>query len=363
MIVIGADTHKRTHALAAVDAGTGEVRGEREIAADDAGHRQALRWAQEIDREVVWALEDCRHVSHHLERCLVTAGERVVRVTPRLMGESRRGERQAGKSDQIDARAVARAVLREGVQKFPSAHLDEDAMEIRLLCDHREDQVAEINRLTNRLRWNLVILDPALEASIPPRKMDFLGQLDRVARRVRKMESSARVRIAKEQVKAIRELSRHSRQLKRELHALIAAHSPHLLAELGCSTITAAILIGQTAGAERFPTDAHFARMAGVAPIPASSGKTDRHRLHRGGNRRINRALHVIAITRGRWDPATKAYLERKEAEGKSRMEALRCLKRQLARHFHRLLLRSPTAEKARPAAIGAAPTPMRCLT
>jgi transposase len=198
MIVIGADTHKRTHALAAVDAGTGEVRGEREIAADDAGHRQALRWAQEIDREVVWALEDCRHVSHHLERCLVTAGERVVRVTPRLMGESRRGERQAGKSDQIDARAV----LREGVQKFPSAHLDEDAMEIRLLCDHREDQVAEINRLTNRLRWNLVILDPALEASIPPRKMDFPGQLDRVARRLRKMEPSARVRIAKEQVKA-----------------------------------------------------------------------------------------------------------------------------------------------------------------
>jgi transposase len=135
------------------------------------------------------------------------------------------------------------------------------------------------------------------------------------------------------------------------------------LAELGCSTITAAILIGQTAGAERFPTDAHFARMAGVSPIPASSGKTDRHRLHRGGNRRINRALHVIAITRGRWDPATKAYLERKEAEGKSRMEALRCLKRQLARHFHRLLLRSPTAEEARPAAIGAAPAPMRCLT
>ena len=337
MIVIGADTHKRTHALAAVDAGTGEVRGEREIAADDAGHRQALRWAQEIDPEVVWALEDCRHVSYHLERCLVTAGERVVRVAPRLMGESRRGERQAGKSDQIDARAVARAVLKEGVQKFPSAHLDENAMEIRLLCDHREDQVAEINRLTNRLRWNLVILDPALEASIPPRKMDFPGQLDRVARRLRKMESSARVRIAKEQVKAIRELSRHSRQLKRELHAL------------GCSTITAAILIGQTAGAERFPTDAHFARMAGVAPIPASSGKTDRHRLHRGGNRRINRALHVIAITRGRWDPATKAYLQRKEAEGKNRMEALRCLKRQLARHFHRLLMQPPTTHTTIP--------------
>ncbi len=273
MIVVGTDTHKRTHALAAVDAGTGEVRGEREIAADDAGHRQALRWAHELDIDVVWALEDCRHVSHHLERCLVSAGERVVRVAPRLMGETRRGERKAGKSDQIDARAVARAVLKDGIDKFPSAHLDEAAMEIRLLCDHREHQVAEINRLTNRLRWNLVILDPALEASIPARKMDFPGQLNRVARRLRKLEPSARVTIAKEQVKAIRELSRHSRELKRQLHELITAHRPQLLEEVGCSTITAAILIGQTAGAERFETDSQFARMAGVAPIPASSGK------------------------------------------------------------------------------------------
>jgi transposase len=359
MIVIGADTHKSTHALAAVDAGTGEVRGEREIAADDDGHRKALCWAHDIDPDVVWAIEDCRHVSYHLERALVTSGERVVRVAPRLMGQSRRGERQAGKSDQIDARAVARAVLREGVEKFPGAHLDERAMEIRLLCDHREDQVAEINRLTNRLRWNLVILDAALEASIPPRKMDFPGQLDRVARRLRNVAPSARARIAKEQVRKIRELSRQAR----ELHALVAAYRPELLAELGCSTITAAILIGQTAGAERFPTDAHFARMAGVAPIPASSGKHERHRLDRGGNRRINRALHVIAITRGRWDPATKAYLHRKEAEGKSRMEALRCLKRQLARHFHRLLLKPPLTAVTRPAVPVNAAISVPCLT
>ena len=363
MIVVGTDTHKRTHALAAVDAGTGEVRGEREIAADDAGHRQALRWAHELDIDVVWALEDCRHVSHHLERCLVSAGERVVRVAPRLMGETRRGERKAGKSDQIDARAVARAVLKDGIDTFPSAHLDEAAMEIRLLCDHREHQVAEINRLTNRLRWNLVILDPALEASIPARKMDFPGQLDRVARRLRKLEPSVRVTIAKEQVKAIRELSRHSRELKRQLHELITAHRPQLLEEIGCSTITAAILIGQTAGAERFETDSQFARMAGVAPIPASSGKTDRHRLHRGGNRRINRALHTIAVTRGRWDPESKAYLQRKEAEGKSRMEALRCLKRLLARRFHRLLMQPPATVERRPAIPINAAISVPCLT
>jgi transposase len=349
MIVIGADTHKGTHALADVDAGTGEVRGEREITADARGHHEVLRWAHSLDPAVVWALEDCRNVSHHLERALLTSGERVLRVSPGRMGQARRAERRPGKSDQIDARAVARAVLKDGIEQFPVAHLDETAMEIRLLCDYRESQIAEVTRLTNRLRWNLVILDPALEASIPARKMDFSGQLDRVARRLRRMESTPRVRIAKEQVRQIRKFSRQARELKREMHTLITAHRPELLAEVGCSTITAAILIGQTAGAQRFATDAQFAMMAGVAPIPASSGKRDRHRLHRGGNRQINRALHIIAITRGRRDPATTAYLHRKEAEGKSRKEALRCLKRHLARRFHRILLKPPASPQAHP--------------
>jgi transposase len=103
----------------------------------------------------------------------MTSGDRVIRVSPNLMGQSRRGERQPGKSDQIDARAIARAVLRDGVEQFPSAYLDEQAMEIRLLSDHRQQHMVQTTRLTNRLRWNLVILDPALEASIPSRKMDF----------------------------------------------------------------------------------------------------------------------------------------------------------------------------------------------
>jgi transposase len=139
-------------------------------------------------------------------------------------------------------------------------------------------------------------------------------------------------------------LTREAEALKRELRDLIRNHRPELLAETGCGPLTAAILIGQTAGAERFASDAHFARMAGVAPIPASSGRHDRHRLHRGGNRQLNRALHVIAITRGRLDPATRAYLQRKEAEGKTRMEAMRCLKRHLARRYHHLLSKPPAA-------------------
>jgi transposase len=254
------------------------------------------------------------------------------------MGASRRGEREPGKSDQIDARAIARAVLREGIERFPAAFLDEQAVEIRLLCDYREILVAERTRLINRLRWNLVVLDPDLEAKIPSRKLDYPGQLQRITRRLRVLPQTARVRITREQVKRIGMLTREAEALKRELRDLVRAHRPELLAETGCGPLCAAILIGQTAGAERFASDAHFARMAGVAPIPASSGRRDRHRLHRGGNRQLNRALHVIAITRGRIDPQTRAYLQRKEAEGKTRMEAMRCLKRHLARRYYRLL-------------------------
>ena len=166
--------------------------------------------------------------------------------------------------------------------------------------------------------------------------------LDRLARRLRREERSARVRVALELVASIRATSRQADSLERELRTLILAYRPALLAEQGLGVLTAATLIGRTAGAARFPTDAHFARQAGVAPIPVSSGRTDRHRLHRGGDRQLNRALHVMAITRARIDPQTRAYLERKQAEGKTKREALRCLKRHLARHVHRLLSMPP---------------------
>lgn len=333
MIVIGADIHKSTHALAAVDGATGVVAGEREIRADEAGHLAGLRWAQGLGEERVWAIEDCRHLSRRFEQALIAA-ERVVRVPPRMMGQSRRGEREPGKSDQIDARAV----LREGVERFPAAFLDEQAMEIRLLADHRTDLVTERTRQINRLRWHLVDLCPDLEAKIPQRKLDSGVMLDRIARRLRRCERTARARVALELVRSIRGLSRQADGLEREILALIKDYRPGLLAETGCGTLTAATLIGRTAGAERFPTDAHFARQAGVAPIPVSSGRRDRHRLHRGGDRQLNRAQHMIAITRARIDPETRAYLERKRSEGKTNREALRCLKRHLARHIHRLL-------------------------
>jgi transposase len=360
MIVIGADPHKRTHMLAGVDAATGEVLEARQIAARDDGHRDAVRWARDLGSERVWAIEDCRHVSRRLEQALIAAGERVVRVPPKMMGESRRGERQAGKSDEIDALAVARAVVKDGVERFPSACLDERAMEIRLLSDHRDQLVAERTRIQNRLRWHLLELCPELEAQLPNGGLTRRVVQERTARRLRNIREDPRARVAREQLRHIRTLSAQINELERELCTLVAAHRPALLAEQGCGVLTAATLIGRTAGAERFPTDAHFARQTGTAPIPASSGRVVRHRLHRGGDRRLNSALHMIAITKARIDPQTKAYLERKRAEGKTKREALRCLKRHLARRVHHLL--SMPAVGPDPVELNA-PISGRCLT
>jgi transposase len=383
MIVIGADTHKRAHTLAAVDLGTGRLRGTSEIKADEPGHLRGLRWARRLADERVWAIEDCRHVSHRLEQALLASGERVVRVPPKMMGVCRRGERQVGKSDEIDALAVARAVVKDGVEKFPVAYLNERAMEIRLLCDHRGDLIAERTRAQNRLRWHLIELCPELEGKLRRRSLSDQRQLDRVERRLRRVPSGARVRVARVQVRQIRSLTRQADALEQELAVLITAERPQLLSETGCGTLTAAILIGRTAGAERFRSEACFARQSGTAPIPCSSGQHTAHRLHRGGDRQLNHALHIIAITRAQHDPATREYLARKEAEGKTHKGALRCLKRHLARRFHRLLslpaphthpgripaeeigagpLRLYASDRDQPV-VGTAPNPMPCVT
>jgi transposase len=370
MIVIGADTHERSHTLAAVDAATGRVVATKTVTARRDGMLAAWRWAHALDDERVWAIEDCRHVSGRLERCLIGQGERLVRVPPKLMGQSRRGERRPGKSDDIDAVAVARAALREGIGSLPSAFLDEAAMEIRLLADHRHDLVAERTRMQNRLRWHLVELDSDFESTLPARSLDTHVWLDRIARRLAAMPQTARVRVARDELRRIRELTRAERALERELRDVIAARRPDLLAELGCATITAATLIGHTAGAERFPTDGPFARQAGAAPIPVSSGRRDRVRLNRGGDRQLNCALHRIAVTRARICPETRAYLNRKLAEGKTKPEAYRCLKRHLARRFWRLLRdgattptnQIPTTPTRRPTLDVNAPIPAACL-
>jgi transposase len=334
VIVIGVDPHKKTHTAAAVDASTGELRSERTVNARRLGHEQLLAWACALGEKRLWALEDCRHVSVSLERFLIASGEQVVRVPPKVMAGARRGARERGKSDAIDALAVARAALRE--PSLPVARLEGGEREMRLLVDHREDLVAERTRVQQRLRWHLHELEPELE--LPAGCLDRRVWLERLARRLARREQTVQIEICRELVGRCRELTRRAAEIERELGALVRTQAAPLLAVPGCGVLTAAKLVAETAGAERFSSEAKLAMHAGAAPLPASSGARQRHRLNRSGNRQLNCALHRIAVTQGRVHLPAQQYLARKERAGHSRKEALRCLKRHLARVVYRTL-------------------------
>jgi transposase len=318
MIVIGVDVHKQSLTAVVVDE-AGRMLDERTVAGANDG---LVAWASSLSKERLWALEDCRQLTGALERELLAAAEQLVRVPPKLMAPERRAGRARGKSDPIDALAVARAALREPRLDRPRPG-EQLFRELKLLVDHRDDLVDERRRGQQRLRWHLHQLDPSLLVPV--------GALDRT-----------QVRVARELVARCRSLTRTILELERELEQRIEQTAPALLELPGCGAITAAKLLAEIGPIERFQSDAQLARHSGVAPLEASSGRVRRHRLDRGGNRQLNCALHRIAITQARVHPPGRAYLERKQAEGKSRREALRCLKRQLARTVFNTLKASP---------------------
>jgi transposase len=336
MIVLGADTHKRSHTIAAIGAGTGELLGERTVPVGRRGFGALLQWARGVDGDRVWALEDCRHVSGSLERFLIERGERVLRIPTHLTAKSRRSARQRGKSDPIDALNVARAALQEGLECFPAAHLDGPELDLRLLVDHRERLVRHRVELNSTLLWHLHDLWPELR--LPGGALFSKKWTTRIARRLARAQQTMRVRIARDELRRLRELTQAINRLEREITELVEQLAPQLLTEPGFGPLIAAKLVGEIAGAQRFATAAKLARAAGVAPIPASSGNTQRQRLDQGGNRQINAALHRIVVTRARCHPETRDYLARRRSEGKSTREAIRCLKRYLARRVWRLL-------------------------
>ena len=336
MIVLGADMHKQSHTAAAISAATGEVLGDKTVGVGDGGFVALLDWARSLGEERVWALEDCRHVSGSFERFLIVSGERVLRVTTKLMTDARRAGRDRGKSDRIDALAAARAALREGVDALPSAQLAGVELDIRLLVDHRERLIRSRVALNNDLLWHLHDLWP--EFKLPTGALFSEKWSTRIARRLARAEQTARVRIARDELRRLRELTAAANELEVEIAELVAEVAPQLLAEPGFGPLTAAKLLGEIAGAGRFANEAKLARAAGVAPIPVSSGKTNRHRLDRGGNRQLNAAIHRVALTRARCHPETRDYLARRRADGKTGLEAMRCLKRHLTRRIWHLL-------------------------
>lgn len=348
MVVIGIDSHKRSHTAVAVD-GTGHKLAETTVAATSAGHLELVRWAVRFtDRR--FASEDCRHLSRRLTADLLRAGEAVIRVSPRLMALARRSGREPGKSDPIDALAVARAALRE--PDLPVATLDGPERELRLLVDHREDLVAERTRAENRLRWHLHELDPGTEPG--PRSLDRAVVLGALEARLADVPGTV-ARLARELVGRIRELTITIDALEREIGRLVAELSPTLLALPGCGRLTAAKLVGETAGIGRFRSAAAFARHNGSAPLPVWSGNDVRHRLSRGGNRQLNVALHRIAITQLRIDPRGQAYLAHRRGQGDTKTEAIRALRRRISDEVYRRMRHDERLRATPRAALAAA--------
>jgi transposase len=332
MVMIGIDAHKRSHTLVVCDE-QGRRLAERTIGSSSGEHQALLAWAGGFGEARLWAVEDCRHLSRRLERDLLLAGERIVRVPPKLMAHARDAARSYGKSDAIDALAIARAALRE--PNLPAARLDGIERELRLLVDHREDLVEERTRVINRLRWHLHELDPDLEASLPSLKQ--LRSLERLATALAGREGVV-ARLARTLTGRCHQLTLEILELEREISTRVAALAPSLLAICGCGPLTAAKILGETAGIDRFHSAAAYARHNGSAPLPISTAGVVRHRLSRTGNRQLNAALHRIAVTQAQWHPQAKAMIARRKATGNSNREALRVLKRRLSDIVYRAL-------------------------
>lgn len=331
MVTFGADSHKRTHTLVVVDE-NGRQLGECTVAATPSGHLQALDWARQWPQRR-WALENIRHLSRVLERDLLGAGEAVVQVSPKLMGSARRSGRELGKSDPIDALAVARAALRE--PELPVAQLEGREREVKLLVDHREDLVGERTRIQNRLLWHLHELEPGYQvmASGLLRAVvlaDVRGRLE--------SHSGVVAEIARELVDRLAELTQSVKRLQQRIEALMRELAPSLLTLPGCAGLSAAKLVAETADIGRFRSSAAFAMHNGTAPIPVWSGNHERHRLNRGGNRQLNVALHRIAITQMRLGGQAADYIARRLTMGNTKTEAIRALRRQISDEVYRRL-------------------------
>jgi len=327
MVTLGIDAHKRTHTVVAVDQ-HGRQLATKTIGTNTKDHLGLLKWAEQFrdDEGLLWAVEDCRHLSRRLERDLLRSGQAIVRVPPKLMAHVRDSARTYGKSDPIDALAVARAAQRE--PDLAVARLDGPDRDLRLLCDHRESLVNDRTRVICRLRWFLHELDPSWEPKA--RSLDRVRALQRVTDHITGLEGTV-ARLAHELIDQAITLTVKINELTVEITELASGMAPALLAIPGCGALTAAKILGETAGIDRFKSNNAYARHNGTAPMPVWSSNKARHRLSRTGNRQLNTALHRMALTQARWHPPAKAMIERRKAGGNSGREALRVLKRRLS--------------------------------
>jgi transposase len=339
-VLIGVDPHKTSVAVAAVDEAAGELLERASFPQDRAGLSALERWARRFP-ERRWAMENARGLGRHLAGRLVAAGEPVVDVPPKLSARVRvLSTGNARKNDRVDALAIALAASHLG--RLVAVDPEAASETLRLLSERREDLVAERTRALNRLHGLLRDLVPGGVAA----KLSA-DRAARILRGIRPQGASARLRrrLASEILRDVRTLDRKIADLNGRIEAEVQASGSTLTEICGIGPILAARIIGTVGNVRRFPTKANFASYAGTAPVEASSGEVVRHRLSLAGNRKLNYALHMVATCQARSDARGGTYYRKKIAEGKSRKEALRCLKRRVSD----AVFRSLTADSQAP--------------
>jgi transposase len=334
---LGVDTHARTHHLALVDTRTGKLVRDQEFDAADAALARAAAWTARhaAGGKVLAAVECVNTYGAAITRVFDAAGIPVVEAKP----PRRAARRNRGKSDRIDAEAAARSALALDADRLPKPRPTGGiTAALGVLLAERDrlnkTRVQALNALTALLRAHPLGVD-ARRAPSDARIAEIAGwDADPASADPAELIRGCAARLAGAAVDAARELAANKKALER----LVAALDPGLLEERGVGPVSAAAVLHARGGSGRIATEAGFAALAGVQPVPASSGNTVRHRLCRGGDRRLNRALTVIARSRLLYDPATAAYAERRRAEGKTDRDVKRCLKRYIARQLHRRL-------------------------
>jgi transposase len=325
-VLIGVDPHKVSVAAAVVDEGTGELLECASFLQNRTGLRALERWAKRFP-ERRWAVENAGGLGRHLAGRLAASGESVVDVPSKLSARVRvLSIGNARKNDELDALATALAAWRN--ERLAAVDPEAESEVLRLLSERREDLVAERTRALNRLHGLLRDLVPG---GVPAKLSTHQGA--RIVRSIRPQGASAcvRRRLASEVLRDIRTLERKIADLNERIEEEVEASGTTLTEIFGVGSILAAKIMGTVGNVRRFPTKAHFASYSGTAPVEASSGEMVRHRLSLAGNRKLNNALHMVALCQARSDVRGRAYYRKKLAEGKTRKEALRCLKRRIS--------------------------------
>jgi transposase len=338
---VGVDTHKRTHTLVALDEG-GRQLGTRTISNSPEGWASALAWARGQQQQIrCWGIENSGSLGKGFAQFLLAHGEAEVReVSPQRTAQYRRRGRTQDKTDQADALAIARLLHAEGAD-LPTVQQDDASTELRLLSDHRDNLLIDRTRLINQLHGQMLQIDPGYQARsgalTARRGLEYCRDL-------RPPEADGvtqtRLLIVRQLVGQILRLEGEIATITAALGERVRASQTPILGLCGVGEVIAARLLGELGTTLRVRSAAALAALAGIAPVAVSSGGRGGYRLNRGGNRQLNRVIHLMALSQRRCDPRAQAYYAKKRAEGKTRRAAMRCLKRRLVDVLYRCFTR-----------------------